>query len=294
MEEEKERYGESTWVLYWRRFRKHRLAMLGLYVISTVVATALFAPFLAPHHPDEQSPDQRLSPGFWAGNWEYPLGQDRVGRCILSRILYGGRLSLGIGLSAILISGAIGVAVGIISGYYGGTTDLVLMRIVDIMLNFPTLILALALVAALGPGIGKAMLAIGIAYAPWISRVVRGSVLSAKERTYIEAAKAAGAGNLTIMFRHILPNIAGPVIVYVSLSLADGILYTASLGFLGLGAQPPQSEWGTMLGSGRDYLLLGYWWMVTFPGLMILISVLSLNAIGDGLRDAIDPTATIR
>lgn len=278
---------------YLKRFSRHRLAMTGVVVLGLFVMVSVLAPLMAPHDPYEQNVDRRLEPGFWAGNWEYPLGFDRVGRCILSRIIYGGRLTLSMGLISIGLAGVLGTTIGVISGFFGGKVDLIIMRLVDIILNFPTLILALAISAALGSGIDKAMLAVGIAYTPLVARVVRGSVLSVKERTFIEAAKVAGTCNRRIIMKHVLPNIAGPTVVYLSICLADGILYAASLGFLGLGAQPPQAEWGTMLGQGRDFLLLGVWWMVMFPGLAILLTVLSLNAIGDGLRDAIDPTSVL-
>jgi len=279
---------------YLRRFAHHKLALTGVVVMAILVASSVLAPLIAPHDPYEQNIDQRLEPGFWAGNWEYPLGLDRVGRCIFSRIVYGGRLTLTMGIISIGLAGVLGTAIGVMSGFSGGVVDLVTMRVVDILLNFPTLILALAISAALGAGIDKAMLAVGIAYTPLVARVVRGSVLSVKERTFIDAARVAGTSNSWIILKHILPNIAGPTVVYLSLCLADGILYAASLGFLGLGAQPPQAEWGTMLGQGRDFLLLGVWWMVMFPGLAILVTVLCLNAIGDGLRDAIDPTTVMQ
>lgn len=259
-----------------------------------LVAVAILAPVIAPHDPYEQFRDARLRPGFWAGNWAFPLGQDTIGRCILSRVLYGGRYSLGIGLVSIGLAGAAGTLVGLLCGYFCGYLDMVGMRVVDVMLNFPTLILALAIAAALGGGIWQVVVSIAIAYTPWIARVVRGSVLAARERAFIEAALAQGAGHARVICRHVLPNVAGPIIVYLSLSLGDAILEVSALGFLGIGVLPPLPEWGTMLGQARDLLLVGGWHLVVFPGLMILLAVLSLNAVGDGLRDALDPTGSAR
>lgn len=280
---------ESRTAMVWRRFRRHRVAMLGLICLTALALLALFAPYLAPHDPFHQDVTRRLQPGFWAGNWEHPLGTDQVGRDTLSRLLYGARTSLPMGLVAITLAALGGLTIGVISAYAGGKVDLYLMRVIDIMLNFPTLLLALVLVAAFGPGISRGMMALGLAYTPWMARLVRGLVLSVREEPYIESAVAIGMRPVRIIFRYVLPNIMGPLVVYLSLSLADGLLYGATLGFLGLGAQPPWPEWGSELSRGRDLMLAGAWWVAIWPGTMIFLSVLSLNAIGDGLRDALDP-----
>lgn len=273
----------------WRRFRRHKAAVFALGLLTILITLAVLAPVVAPHDPFEQNIALRLKPGFWAGNWVYPLGTDQVGRDTLSRLLYGLRVSLPMGLVAISVAAAGGLTLGITSAYMGGKVDLYLMRVVDLMMNIPTLLLAMVLVAALGPGITRGMLAIGLAYTPWMARLVRGLVLSVRAEPYMESATAIGMRTPRVVLRYILPNIMGPLVVYMSLSLADGILYGATLGFLGLGAQPPMPELGTELSRGRELMISGAWWVSVWPGVMIFLSVLSLNAIGDGLRDALDP-----
>jgi ABC-type dipeptide/oligopeptide/nickel transport system permease subunit len=232
-----------------------------------------------------------LKPGFWAGEEynQFPLGTDYLGRCLLSRIIWGARTSLSVGFIAVLISTVFGLILGIAGGYYGGWVDTFLMRIVDVLFAFPSILLSITIMAALGAGLEKAMIAIGIVYIPQMARVVRSAILVIKEMDYIEAEKALGASHFRIIWHHILPNALAPVIVYSTLSVAGAILDAAALGFLGLGALPPTPEWGSMLSNSRQFLTSGAWWAATFPGLAIMLSVLGLNLLGDGLRDALDP-----
>ena len=218
-----------------------------------------------------------------------PLGTDMLGRCILSRIMYGARVSLSVGFVAVGIAALLGIAFGVTAGYYGGWIDSILMRMVDIMFSFPGLLLAIVIVAVIGQGLDKAMIAIGIVYAPQMARIMRGSVLYIKEMEYIEAQKAIGSNNWRIIFRHVIPNSMAPVIVYGTLMMATAILDAAALGFLGLGAQPPTPELGAMLSESRFYIVSGAWWAATFPGIAIVLAVLGLNLLGDGLRDILDP-----
>lgn len=272
-----------------REFRRNKAGLLGLSVLVLIILTALMAPAIAPHDPDVPSLKDRMQPGFWEGNTAYPLGTDDLGRDLLSRLIYGGRVSLTVGFIAVGITLLFGTALGAIPSYYGGRVDLLVQRFVDLLLIFPDLILALVIIAILGPGLDKAMVAIGIVYVPRMSRLVRGSVLAVKESTYVLAADAIGATPWRIIRLHILPNIMGPMIVYLSLLLGDAILYAAALGFLGMGAQPPTAEWGAMLSKGRDFIILGGWWYATFPGAAIALTVVCLNLVGDALRDALDP-----
>jgi peptide/nickel transport system permease protein len=258
-----------------------------------LVFLAIFAPFIAPHDPTPSPPqlENSLKPGFWSNESipGYPLGTDMMGRDILSRIIHGSRISLTVGFIAVGIATALGILIGVAAGYYGGWIDNVLMRITDILFAFPSLLLAIVIVAVIGQGLDKAMIAIGIEYSPQMARVMRGSVLYIKEMEYIEAQKAIGSSNMRIIFRHVLPNSLSPVIVYGTLMMAGAILDAAALGFLGLGAQPPSPEWGAMLSESRFYIVSGSWWAATFPGIAIVIAVLGLNLLGDGLRDILDP-----
>jgi ABC-type dipeptide/oligopeptide/nickel transport system permease subunit len=271
--------------------RKNKSALAGLIVIVAMVIVALLAPIISPNNPLQRSLANRLKPGFWAGEEynQFPLGTDYLGRCLLSRIIWGARTSLSVGFIAVLISTVFGLILGIAGGYYGGWVDTFLMRIVDVLFAFPSILLSITIMAALGAGLEKAMIAIGIVYIPQMARVVRSAILVIKEMDYIEAEKALGAPHFRIIWHHILPNALAPVIVYSTLSVAGAILDAAALGFLGLGALPPTPEWGSMLSNSRQFLTSGAWWAATFPGLAIMLSVLGLNLLGDGLRDALDP-----
>ncbi|MDZ5697130.1 ABC transporter permease subunit [Chelativorans sp. M5D2P16] len=275
---------------FWYYFRQNRGAVLGLVVFTVIVLIAIFAPLLAPYSPSTQIRGALLVPPVWeeGGRWEFILGTDAVGRDLLSRLLYGARFSLFIGLVVVTLSVTVGVCVGLIAGYFRGATDTVIMRLMDIILAFPSLLLALVLVAVLGPGLFNAMIAIALVLQPHFVRLTRAAVMAEKGRDYVTAARVAGAGNLRLMFRTILPNCTAPLIVQATLSFSTAILDAAALGFLGMGAQPPTPEWGTMLAEAREFILRA-WWVVTFPGLAILITVLAINLMGDGLRDALDP-----
>lgn len=268
----------------WTRFKRHRLAMLGLAVLVTFVSAGMLAPWLTPYDPARQDLSRALlppSPG-------HPLGTDHLGRDVLARILYGARISLLLGVVAVAMGVAVGVPLGAISGYFGGTVDLVIQRVTDVVLSFPTFLLALSLVAVLGVGIQNIIISVGIGTVPAFIRLVRGSVLSLREQAFVEAARAAGAGHARIIARHVLGNVISPVIVHATLSVGTTILVAAGLGFLGLGVQPPTPEWGAMLGEARTYLFRAPH-IAAFPGLAIFVAVLAFNLVGDGLRDALDP-----
>ncbi|MFQ5898280.1 MAG: ABC transporter permease [Candidatus Methylomirabilia bacterium] len=268
----------------WYRFRRHRAAMVGLGLLTVLLALTLAAPVLTSYDPERQNLSEVLKPMSGA----HPLGADHLGRDMLARILYGGRLSLLIGFLAVGLGLAVGVPLGAISGFQGGLTDLVIQRFADILLSFPGILLALSLVAILGVGLKNVIIAVGISAVPSFIRLVRGSVLSIREQVYVEAAHALGQRRSVIIFRHVLPNAMAPVIVQATLSLGFAILVAAALGFLGLGVQPPTPEWGTMLGEGRQYIFRARS-LTTFPGLAIFLAVLGFNLFGDGLRDALDP-----
>ncbi|GAB1365115.1 ABC transporter permease subunit [Rhodobacter sp.] len=275
---------------FWFYFRQNRGAVLGLIVFILLVLIACFAPLLAPHDPTLQYRDAFLVPPVWEekGRAAFILGTDAVGRDMLSRLIYGAQYSLFIGMVVVSIALVGGIVIGLVAGFFGGWVDAVIMRIMDVILAFPSLLLALVLVAILGPGLTNAMIAIAIVYQPHFARLTRAAVMSELKREYVTAARVAGAGNLRLMFRTILPNCLAPLIVQATLSFSSAVLDSAALGFLGMGAQPPASEWGTMLAEAREFILSA-WWVVTFPGLAILISVLAINLMGDGLRDAFDP-----
>jgi len=276
-----------------RRFRSNKSAVFGLILILVLVFCAIFADVISPNDPTPSPPEleKSLKPGFWAedGLEDMPLGTDMLGRCILSRLLHGARISLSVGFVAVGIAVLLGIAFGVTAGYYGGWMDSILMRIVDIMFSFPGLLLAIVIVAVIGQGLDKAMIAIGIVYSPQMARVMRSSVLYVRETEYIEAQRAIGSSNWRIVFRHVIPNSMAPIIVYGTLMMASAILDAAALGFLGLGAQPPNPEWGAMLSDSRLYIVSGAWWAATFPGIAIVFAVLGLNLLGDGLRDILDP-----
>ena len=267
-----------------RELRNNKLALFGVLILFLLVFIAIFAPFIAPHDPVDQELKKRLSPP----SSEYPLGTDHLGRCILSRLLYGARISLPIAMMVVGITFAIGVTTGAISGYLGGIADEIIMRIVDVFLTFPGLILALGIIAALGPGLFNAMIALVIVGWAGYTRIVRGSVLSVKEKEFVEGARGLGASDSYILVRHILPNVIAPVIPMAMLGMGYVILAVAGLSFLGLGAQPPTPEWGAMLNDGRVFMRSAPQLMI-FPGLAIMITVLAFNFLGDGLRDVLDP-----
>ncbi|MDS9467469.1 ABC transporter permease subunit [Paracoccus sp. MBLB3053] len=275
---------------FWFYFSQNRGAVFGLAVFLLLVALALFAPLIAPHDPTHQYRDALLIPPFWqeGGRIDFLLGTDAVGRDMLSRLIYGAQYSLFIGIVVVAIALTGGIIIGLVAGYFGGWVDSVIMRVMDVVLAFPSLLLALVLVAILGPGLTNAMIAIAIVYQPHFARLTRAAVMGEKAREYVTAARVAGASNLRLMFKTILPNCLAPLIVQATLSFSSAVLDSAALGFLGMGAQPPASEWGTMLAEAREFILRA-WWVVTFPGLAILISVLAINLMGDGLRDALDP-----
>lgn len=275
---------------FWYYFSVNRGAVIGLVVFILLVLTALFANWIAPHSPIEQYRDALLLPPSWVegGRSGFLLGTDAVGRDILSRLIHGARYSLLIGTVVVIIALVAGVVFGLIAGYAGGWVDTVLMRVMDLILAFPSLLLALVLVAILGPGLINMMIAIALVLQPHFVRLTRSAVLGELGKDYVTSARVAGAGHLRLMFRTILPNCLAPLIVQATLSFSSAILDAAALGFLGLGAQPPTPEWGTMLAEARQFILRA-WWVVTFPGLAILITVLAINLIGDGLRDALDP-----
>ena len=271
----------------WRQFRKQRLGLIGGGILCMLLLVALLAPVLAPYDPLAQDLYQRLQPPS-IDHW---FGTDDFGRDILSRIVYGSRISLRIGLIAISLALTGGTLFGLVAGYRGGMVDMLIMRLMDLMLAFPSILLAIAIVAVVGPGIENAILAVSIVLVPQFARLVRSSVLTVREATYVEAARALGATESRLLFYSILPNCTAPLIVQTTLGMGTAILDAAGLSFLGMGAQPPVPEWGAMLSGGRE-LLLRAPWVMTFPGLAIFTVVLGLNLFGDGLRDALDPKTT--
>ncbi|HRY27394.1 MAG TPA: ABC transporter permease subunit [Geminicoccaceae bacterium] len=275
---------------FWFYFCQNRGAVIGLFVFLAIITVAVFAPLLAPHSPILQNRDALLLPPFWeeGGSLAYPLGTDAVGRDMLSRLIYGARFSLFIGMVVVTLSVTSGVLLGLAAGYFRGWLDVAIVRLMDVILAFPSLLLALVLVAIIGPGLINAMIAIALVYQPHFVRLTRGSVMAERGREYVTASRVAGAGRLRLMFLTILPNCLAPLIVQATLAFSSAILDAAALGFLGMGAQPPTPEWGTMLAEAREFILRA-WWVVTFPGLAILITVLAINLMGDGLRDALDP-----
>ncbi|MGB3418282.1 MAG: ABC transporter permease subunit [Mesorhizobium sp.] len=275
---------------FWFYFSENKGAVIGLWFFLALIVVAVLAPLIAPHEPYQQYRDAVLVPPVWQANgrWEFLLGTDAVGRDILSRLLFGARYSLFIGIVVTTIALVAGIFVGVLAGYFRGWLDTVIMRLMDIILAFPSLLLALTLVAVLGPGLDNAMIAIALVYQPHFVRLTRAAVMTEKSRDYVVAARVAGAGPIRLMFRTILPNCMAPLIVQATLSFSNAILDAAALGFLGMGAQPPTPEWGTMLAEAREFILRA-WWVVTLPGIAILVTVLAINLVGDGLRDALDP-----
>lgn len=266
------------------RLARNRGAAAALIILLFLIAVAILAPVLAPQDPIKINPANNLRPP----SPSHLMGTDDIGRDILSRVIYGSRLSLTMGLISVAIATLIGTIIGLISGYWGGSVDVLIMGITEIMMALPGILLALVIVTVLGRGLTNVMIAVGISWVPSYARLARSSVLAAKEQDYILAARVLGASNSRILFRHILPNIVMPIIVLSTMGVSGAILTGASLSFLGLGAQPPAPEWGAMLNQARRYVRVAWWWM-TFPGLAIMITVLSTSMFGDGLRDALDP-----
>ncbi|WLR93199.1 ABC transporter permease subunit [Shinella zoogloeoides] len=275
---------------FWFYFSRNKGAVIGLFVFLIILFVAIFAPFVAPHNPSAQNRELLLMPTVFqeGGGWGHVLGTDAVGRDILSRLIYGARFSLFIGLVVVTLSVVSGVLIGVVAGYFRGKVDTFIMRIMDIILAFPSLLLALVLVAVLGPGLLNAMIAISLVNQPHFVRLTRAAVMAEKSKDYVVGSQVAGAGTLRLMFLTILPNCLAPLIVQATLAFSAAILDAAALGFLGMGAQPPTPEWGTMLAEAREFIQRA-WWVVTFPGLAILVTVLAINLMGDGLRDALDP-----
>ena len=267
-----------------RRLLRNKSAVVGLTVLLALVLVAIFAPYIVPYDPLKIEPGQALlSPSP-----DHLFGTDQFGRDVFSRVVAGTYISLAVGLISVGIAVIFGVTIGLVSGYYGGKVDNFLMRLIDVMLAFPGILLALAIVSMLGPSLANLMVAVGVSSIPTYARLTRGSVLSAREELYVDAARSIGVRNRTILGRHLLPNVVAPIIVTATLGVGAAILWAAALSFLGLGSQPPTPEWGRMLSEGRQYLR-DQWWISTFPGLAIMITVLASNLLGDGLRDTLDP-----
>jgi peptide/nickel transport system permease protein len=277
-----------------RRLLAHRGFMLGAGVLLAITLLAVFAPWLAPHDPYAQDLSRRLVNPIWHddGRWTHPLGTDHLGRDILARIIYGSRIALLVGLAAVLISGLLGMAIGLIAGYFGGRVDDFLMRLADVQLAFPFILLAIAVIGVLGPSLRNIIIVIGVSSWVVYARVVRGEVLSIRERDFVQAAIALGSRDTHVLVRHVLPNTFTPWLVVATLDMARVIVIESALSFLGLGVQPPTPTWGGMLADGRVYLSTA-WWLATFPGLAILVTVLGINLFGDGLRDTLDPRLKI-
>jgi dipeptide transport system permease protein len=275
---------------FWSYFGANRGAVAGFAVIVTLVLVAAFADVIAPHSPVLNDDTAFLRPPFWqaGGSLTYPLGTDPIGRDMLSRLIHGTRLSLLIGLAVVAISVIAGTVLGLLAGFLRGMVDIAIMRLMDILLTLPSLLLAVVIVAILGPGVVNALLAVAIVVLPHYVRIARAAVIGETAKDYVIAARTSGAGLLRLMFKEVLPNCMAPLIVQATLGVSSAILDAAALGFLGLGAQPPAAEWGTMLADAREFVLRA-WWVVTFPGVMIFITVLAFNLLGDGLRDALDP-----
>ncbi len=274
----------SPWREFWMRFSRNKAAMIGLAILVILILVSIFGTWLAPYDYRASNMPESLK-GPSAAHW---LGTDELGRDMLSRIISGTHISLKVGTESVLISLIIGIIFGAAAGYYGGWIDNIIMRLMDIMLAFPQMLLAVAFMAALGRGLDNAIIAIGITAIPEYARIVRGSVLSVKENDYVQAARAIGNNDFQVIFHHVIPNVMAPIIVRATLGFSVAILDAAALGFLGLGVQPPEAEWGAMLGNGRSAIFSAPH-IVTFPGIAITITVLAFNLLGDGLRDALDP-----
>ena len=274
---------------FWSAFSENRGAVMGLTVVIFIALLAIFAPFIAPHSPIEQFRQHVRLPPVWAGgDWAFPFGTDALGRDVLSRLIYGARISLGIGLSVMVVSVAIGIVLGLASAFMRGIVEVVVMRIMDLVVAIPSLVLAILVVAVLGPSLINTIVAVTVVYLPRYVRLVRAAAIAELSKEYVVAAQVAGVGKLRLMFVTVLPNCLAPLIVQAALGISDAILEAAALGFLGLGAQPPTPEWGAMLADSREFIRSAPW-IVTLPGLAILVTVVAINLMGDGLRDALDP-----
>jgi peptide/nickel transport system permease protein len=276
--------GQGLWADAFRRLVKSRGATSGGVIFGLFVFMALAAPLLTPYDPIRLNVVESLEPPS-ARHW---LGTDQFGRDVLARVIYGARVSMAMGVVAVTISVVLGLALGLVSGYYCGTVDLLVMRLVDVMLAFPGILLALVIIAVLGPNLGSAMIAVGVSGMPLFVRVVRSSTLTVRALQYVEAAQAAGSSDARVLVRHVLPNVLTPIIVLVTLGIPSAIVAGAALSFLGLSVKPPTPDWGEMLSKGRAFMGTA-WWLSTFPGLAIAVIVLAINRFGDGLRDALDP-----
>lgn len=280
----------SEWLVLFLRLVRRRTALFGLVVVAAVMLATILAPLIASFDPLEQEISQRLRAPGWrdASGRIHPLGTDHLGRDILSRIIYGSRVALVVGFSAVAISGVLGMTLGLLAGYFGGKVDDIFMRLADIQLAFPFILLAIAVIGVLGPSLKNIIIVIGVSSWVIYARVVRGEVLSLREREFVQAALALGSGDVRVIVRHILPNAFTPWLVIATLDMARVIVVESALSFLGLGVQPPTPTWGGMLADGRVYISTA-WWLATFPGLAILLTVLGINLLGDGLRDTLDP-----
>ena len=282
------------WALFLRRLSRRRTALFGAVVVALVLVTALAAAWISPFDPVEQDIGERLRPPGWrddAGR-AHPLGTDHLGRDLFARIIYGARPALLVGFAAVAISGVLGMMAGLLAGYFGGRVDDLLMRLADIQLAFPFILLAIAVIGVLGPSLTTIICVIGVSSWVVYARIVRGAALSLREREFVQAAEALGSGDGRILVRHILPNVFTPWLVVATLDMARVIVIESALSFLGLGVQPPAPTWGGMLADGRVYISTA-WWLATFPGLAILVTVLGINLFGDGLRDTLDPRLKI-
>ncbi|RMF93941.1 MAG: ABC transporter permease [Nitrospinota bacterium] len=277
---------------FWKRAWKLRAGIVGFLLVFSMVLCALFAPYIAPYDPYEQDIFKRLVPPVWdeRGGTDHLLGTDQLGRDILSRIIFGSRISLSVGIIAVLIAGTLGVLLGLIAGYYGGRIDTIISFAVNVMLSFPTILLAMAIVAVLGPSFTNMFIVLGITGWPIYTRVVRAEVYNYREREFTLAARALGMWDRRIMLRHILPNLINTIVVLATVEVARMIIRESFLSFLGLGIPPPTPSWGVMLSEGRAFML-GMWWLATFPGMAIFLTTLGINLLGDGLRDLLDPYA---
>lgn len=267
-----------------RRFSRNKMGMVGLVILIVLILTAILAPVLAPEGYDQQT----LSESLIAPCKEHPMGTDNLGRDILDRVIWGARYSLSVGVVSVSIAVVVGAVLGVIAGFYGGVTESVIMRVLDVFMGIPPILLALSVAAALGGGLMNLMIAVSISSVPSFARIVRASVMSIKDQEFVEAARCTGCGSFRIMFKYVFPNCLSPLIVQGTLGVASAILAASTMSFIGLGLQPPIPEWGAMLSVGRQFLRQA-WWTCTFPGVMIALTVFALNVFGDGLRDALDP-----